>query len=122
MSDQTIEARFFVAERHAFPQGKQGKVILRVVSRGDQNRKWSSATPSGQIEMSITNPAALDVFDKWLNEGCDVAVTFTPVIPASPTDGHVFRPALQEPGQSWPGEAQCGDCGLMETAHTMDAE
>jgi hypothetical protein len=39
-----------------------------------ENHKWSEATPSGEIEMSITNPAALGVFA----EGKEYIVDFTP--------------------------------------------
>ena len=34
---------------------------------GDQeeiNRSWSKYTPSGQLHMSITNPTAIDLFEK----------------------------------------------------------
>lgn len=116
MSD-SIEARMYVAERHAFAGQKQGKVILRVVGRGDQNRKWSNATPVGSTELTITNPAALALFDAWLADGLDIAVTFSPVKVATPEDGHLFRPSEQEPGQSWPSAGVCGDCGHNETAH-----
>lgn len=111
-----IEARFYVAERHAYP-GNGGKVILRAACRGDQNRKWAQATPGGTIEMSVNNPAALAEFDRWLAEGLDVQVILQPVAVARPDDGHAFRPAEQEPGQSWPQPSQCGECGATEAAH-----
>lgn len=38
------------------------------------NAAWSKATPSGQISLSITNPAAYERFE----EGKDYMVTFTP--------------------------------------------
>lgn len=39
-----------------------------------ENHKWSEATPSGEIEMSITNPDACGKFE----EGKEYFVDFTP--------------------------------------------
>lgn len=38
-----------------------------------ENHKWSEATPSGEIEMSITNPSACGIFE----EGKEYLVDFT---------------------------------------------
>jgi hypothetical protein len=40
------------------------------------NRKWSQATPNGKIEMTITNPTAVDQFEL----GKDYFVDFTPAM------------------------------------------
>jgi hypothetical protein len=42
---------------------------------GKDNESWSKYTPSGKIEMSITNPAAIDKLEK----GKAYFVDFTPV-------------------------------------------
>ena len=44
---------------------------------GDQNKEWASATPSGSIELTIGNPAALEWFNKNLGE--TVEITFSKV-------------------------------------------
>lgn len=52
-----------------------------VYGGGDENQEWSKYTPSGYLEMTITNPAAFEQFE----EGAEYYITFTraePVIPA----------------------------------------
>lgn len=75
-----IAARFYVAEvtRQAYGTGKTdtavGRVVMRAVSRGgEDNKQWSSATPSGEFSMTVTNPDALAAFNDLLGE--DVAIT-----------------------------------------------
>lgn len=41
---------------------------------GEENRSWSKYTPSGSIEMWVTNPAAFEQFE----EGKDYILTFEP--------------------------------------------
>jgi len=56
-----------------------GGTPLRTVSlapvSGPGNEEWSQYTPSGRIEMTITNPEAAKQFEL----GKDVLVTFCPV-------------------------------------------
>ena len=51
-------------------------VKMQVVSggRAPENAAWASATPSGEITMTIGNPEAAAWFDSML--GKDVAITF----------------------------------------------
>lgn len=80
-----VTARFYVAESKRFagqtqegwaPPAPRVEVVLRPVSgnRGKENEKWASATPSGEIRMTIGNPAAAAWFDEML--GRDIAITF----------------------------------------------
>lgn len=39
-----------------------GQVTLFPVSRGDENREWASATPSGKVELTILNDLAVAEF------------------------------------------------------------
>ncbi len=40
-----------------------GTVIrLQVVTRGEDNKEWSAATPSGHLEMNVKNEDAADQF------------------------------------------------------------
>ena len=43
--------------------------------RKDENESWSAATPSGNISIHISNPAAFDQFE----EGKSYYLDFTPV-------------------------------------------
>lgn len=43
-------------------------------SKSDANKSWASATPSGEIKLTVGNPAAAAWFDSML--GKDVAITF----------------------------------------------
>lgn len=56
-----VRAKFYVTEIGKTTWG--GKVVLACVTRGEDNKKWSAATPSGQITMTIKNELALEVFD-----------------------------------------------------------
>lgn len=84
----SVTARFYVRQitRHAGFAGNQQpgyaapapqvEVTLNPVSdaKGEQNKSWASATPSGEIKMTIGNPEAAAWFDSML--GKDVAITF----------------------------------------------
>lgn len=112
-----VESRFYVTKVTRFPGDTYATVELGAACRGDHNRKWSSATPSGGITMNITNMAAVATFDKWRAESLDVAITFEAVKPVTYNDGHPFRPTEVEPGQSWPPAGSCGECGSSEDNH-----
>jgi hypothetical protein len=83
-----IQARFYVREITKWPGGghRDGyadpapivKVALSPVSgaKGEANKLWASATPQGDITMTIGNPVAAEWFESML--GRPVAVTFTP--------------------------------------------
>lgn len=40
-----------------------GRVKLRVVTRGEDNKEWSAATPVGELSLSIKNELAVEFFD-----------------------------------------------------------
>lgn len=73
-----VEARFYISgyQRNSYdPSATQ--VTLQAVSRGEHNKNWASATPSGQITMTIKNESAASWFVDKL--GTEVAVHFSPV-------------------------------------------
>jgi len=77
---EAVEARFFVSgyERRAYdPEATE--VTLVAVSRGEHNKNWARATPSGQIKMTIKNASAASWFVGQL--GAEIAVTFRPAPP-----------------------------------------
>lgn len=60
MADR-VRAKFYVYSISRTING--GSVDLRAVTRGEDNKVWASATPSGQITMTIRNELALDFYD-----------------------------------------------------------
>lgn len=56
-----VRAKFFCSEVARTTYG--GRVKLNAVTRGEDNKKWASATPSGSIEMTIKNELAVEFFD-----------------------------------------------------------
>lgn len=64
-----VQAKFFVREITRYAHSRdQVKVSLSPVTRGEGNKEWASATPSGEIVMQISNPDAsgqFDVGDEW---------------------------------------------------------
>lgn len=85
MTINKVTARFYVAEVNRFAGEVQAgyakpapriAVKLRVVSgnRAPENAQWASATPQGEVTMTVGNPEAAAWFDSML--GRDVAITF----------------------------------------------
>lgn len=68
----TVRAKFFVTELRQNNYG--GGVTLQPVCRGEDNKAWASATPSGKIEMTIKNELAMTQFVL----GEEYYVDFTP--------------------------------------------
>ena len=62
-----VRAKFYVHSITRFSSG--GSVQMHPVVRGEENKSWSQATPSGQLTMSILNDKALAVFEEALNRG-----------------------------------------------------
>lgn len=79
MSTPAVRAKFrCMSIAHSFtgnPDHSAATITLFPVWEQDGvNRKWSQATPSGKIEMLITNPSAVEQFDI----GKEYFVDFTP--------------------------------------------
>lgn len=115
--EQTV-ARFYVAESTEFGQPDEngqcsGNVVLRAVSRGDQNKQWSSATPVGELKMTINNPPAFEAIRAIQRNGLDVELLLTPVVAHAPGDGHPFRQSSADNSSYYGREGLCGDCGFM---------
>lgn len=62
-----VRAKFYVAEITQYATGTTrpgfadpapiGKVVLRPVTRGADNKDWASSTPSGMFEMTVHGSA-----------------------------------------------------------------
>lgn len=79
-----VTARFYIAEIHKFPTNHGGwadpaplgQVVLRPALRGEENKAWASATPSGEMKMTLRGDA-LPWFEERL--GADLHITFEDV-------------------------------------------
>ena len=69
-----VRAKMFVQEIARTTWG--GRVKLQVVTRGEDNKEWASATPSGECVLTIRNEIALEVFT---DPGREFYLDFTPV-------------------------------------------
>jgi len=84
MSLSKVTARFYVnlVTRRASGIRREGyaepspmvEVELMPATRGEENKSWASATPSGHFKMTVGNPEAAAWFESML--GRDVAITF----------------------------------------------
>lgn len=76
----SVRAKFYVEQvtRHGNATGggsPGGTVVLKAVNGTEaDNATWSKYTPSGRLEMFITNPPALDQFEP----GTAFYLEFTP--------------------------------------------
>ena len=74
-----VRAKFSInsIELYSSPEDS-GRVKLNAVyGNGTENASWSAATPSGQLEMYISNPAAFTVFRKAFKDKKAVYLDFT---------------------------------------------
>lgn len=73
-----VRAKMYVSktERHAYDPSAT-KITMQVVSRGDENKAWAAATPTGTLELSIKNPIAAAALADQL--GQEFYVDITPV-------------------------------------------
>lgn len=56
---------------------------FRVVTRGEDNKEWSAATPTGSMSLGIANPAAAAEFGiTEVQEGAEYLITIERVPPA----------------------------------------
>jgi hypothetical protein len=70
-----VQARFYVAGYERTSWGPNVTIVkMQAVSRGEHNKNWAAATPSGQIQMTIRNESAAGWFVDRL--GKEVSVTF----------------------------------------------
>lgn len=107
-----VRAKFYVRQVTAIAGQDGGSVEMQPVTRGGANAGFASATPSGQITMTITNPSAWRFFRDML--GKEFFVDFTEYTPKL-GDGHKFEIAKVEKGV-W-GHGCCVHCGVAESEH-----
>lgn len=72
-----VAARFYVSEMTYWAGNPQAAQIkLGAVVRGPENAAWSAATPSGTIEMHVSNPDAVAWFNDRRLAKEEIALTF----------------------------------------------
>lgn len=76
-----VKAKFYIAEVSQYASSATGgyadpkpvgTVVMRPVTRGEDNREWASATPSGEFKMTVNGPA-FPFFQQQL--GKEVSIT-----------------------------------------------
>ena len=78
----SVAARFYVSEIRKTPTPVIGVTLMPVVRStpldgAEGNKSWSKYTPSGKIELNVSEGNAADWFESML--GKDVAITFDEV-------------------------------------------
>lgn len=73
----SVRAKFRCNSITEFEHGKQVK-LNAVYGNGKENESWSKATPSGALEMTITNPEAYKQFEVGKEYFLDFAPAIAP--------------------------------------------
>lgn len=107
-----VRGKFFPAEVTEYPGGGGGKVVFRAVTRGAINASFASATPSGTIEMHVSNPDAFATFQDGVRRKVEYYVDFTECTPQA-GDGHKF---VETPAGHYNGD-RCAECGGEKAKH-----
>jgi len=74
-----VTARFYVSEMTRYAGAGNVRVKFSPAYANGKNAEWASATPSGSIELQVTNPAAIEEFSGWLDGRHDIHITLQPV-------------------------------------------
>lgn len=70
-----ITARFYVSFIEDFAGGN-AKVNFAPAYKEGRNASWSAATPSGKIELQVSNPTAIEFFRQSMKDRQDLHITF----------------------------------------------
>lgn len=111
-----VRAKFNISKITMQPGNSGGHVTMQAVSRGTRNADWSAATPSGTIEMFISNPKAFEQFRLMLEQNQatgrypELYVDFTPAEDGWVGDGHKFV-ADESVAEGHYTYGQCAECG-----------
>lgn len=70
-----ITARFHVSSVEHFAGGN-AKINFTPAYQNGKNASWSAATPSGKIELQVTNPTAIEFFEQSMKDHKDLHITF----------------------------------------------
>lgn len=86
----TVRAKMYIStvSRQAYDPSAT-KVEMQVVTRGDENKEWASATPQGAFWAIIKNPLAADLLADRLGQEFYVDIT-----PVEDVDGETVTPSV----------------------------
>ena len=74
-----VRAKFNISSIELYSEPRDsGRIKLQAVyGNGTENASWSRATPSGQLEMYISNPTAFEVFKEAYHNKKAIYLDFT---------------------------------------------
>lgn len=124
---ERVRAKFYISGLKLYPgQNAGGEVFLNAVSRGDRNKDWATATPSGELRMTVNNPSGFKWFEDMMatsratGKQPEVFIDISHSTDGWPGDGHKFRAAEAAEGEYLHG--MCGECGQALDALEWDQE
>lgn len=125
MTQFRTRAKFYLSGLELLPGQNSGvRVTLSAVSRGDRNAEWATATPIGNITMTINNPTAAQAWEDFMQAARrtgkqpEMFVDLYPSEDGWPGDGHSFRATDKIPEGVY-GHGKCAECGMGETDDLM---
>lgn len=75
-----VKAKFYIAQVNQYATSSgwaepapRGEVIMRPVTRGEDNKEWASATPSGEFKMTV-HGTAFPWFQERLGKEVSIAL------------------------------------------------
>jgi hypothetical protein len=115
-----IRAKFYVSSLELLPGKDAGvRVHLMAVARGDRNAQWATATPVGDMHMTVNNPTAAKRWEDFMQAARatgkqpELFIDLAPSEDGWPGDGHLFRPSEGHEGTIY-ASTYCGECGLTK--------
>lgn len=114
------KAKFYVSGVTLLPGQESGvKVDLSAVSRGSRNAEWATATPIGNLSMTVNNPGAAQQWIDFMTYCRDngkqpeLFLDLSPSEDGWPGDGHKFSPSTGREGTCYDPK-YCAECGYLQ--------
>lgn len=102
----SVKAKFVVSAVQKHDNSDASTISMYPVCRGAENAAWSSATPSGNLTMTVLNEVAAAQFV----QGEEYLLTFEHAPKPAPGDGHAVDLVRTKQGT-----LICGRCGIYGT-------
>lgn len=112
-----LRAKFYITGVTLLPGNQGVKLDMNAVSRGDRNAQWASATPIGNVSMTINNPSAAQQVEDFMQAARrtgkqpELFLDINPSEDGWPGDGHAFRLSTVTDERVY-GYGKCGECGM----------
>lgn len=120
----STRAKFYLTGVEMIPGSQAVNIRAQAVSRGDRNANWSSATPTGGLTMTITNPVAAKMYEDFMRvareqgKQPEIFLDICASADGWPGDGHAYREADIPAGIY--GHGVCGECGQGKDAKVFE--